>query len=238
MATAKQSSKHANLSEIPEGELQRLREKAKVIQSKIMLDLGFLMHFNKKPTATKAYREEQIKLTKKMTSLKLFQNENLKEQTKRRWTRDAEDGVSGQAEWYLEYSDHDETWKAVNPNKKVAEPIISFKPPPSPSFSKTKKSVETSHNHQQKAMNSKNGPAPGSKARVATAPARSSNKKKSVASPRRPKRLPPPAPLEDFYHSDETTDKKDKKNDDILILTVGGTALILATLFMIFTTIQ
>ena len=146
------------------------------------------MKINRKPTATTADRMKQEDLTKKMIALKLFMQENHKEQTKRRWTRDA-DWVSedGNVEWSLDYSHGDEAWIPTNPNK----------PPPA----------------------------------VKNSPSKAPVKPKSLATSGK-------APLsrDDTQYSDNSATGDD--NQLMILMSVGIVALLLSTVFIIYTTIQ
>jgi len=186
LTTAKQ--RHADLTDIPVSELQRLKDVAKGIQSKIIVDLGHQMNINRKPTATIADRMKQEELTKKMIALKLFMQENHKEQAKRRWTRDA-DWVSedGNVEWSLDYSHGDEAWIPTNPNK----------PPPA----------------------------------VKNSPSKAPVKQKSLATSGKA-----PPSHDDTQYSDH--DSADDDNQLMILMSVGIGALLLSTVFIIYTTIQ
>ena len=259
METPKQSSKHrhsvpkqhhsiSDLHDMPENELQKIRDKASVIHSKMITDLGLVMNRVRKSTVTMTDVKRKEELTKKMISLKLFMAENHKEQAKRRWTREA-DWVSedGKNEWSLDYSHDENAWTATNPNYKPpveSSPVVDeihndeealkakealkyLRPPPNYGASKTSKKpapkkvvqIEPSHNHHQMPVVYKNGP-----------PSPRSGKAKPVTAPKQ-------VLSNNIQHSDDGA-SDDGVDDGQVIMIVGGVALLLALVFMIYTTVQ
>ena len=245
MTTPKQSSRQqhrisdlSDLSHMPDSDLQKIRDKASAIHSKMITDLGMQMNEIRKPTATIRDHKRKEYLTKKMIALKLFMHRNHKEQAKRRWTRDA-DWVSedGQNEWSLDYSHDNNAWTATNPNYKPPAPVadekqidkeaLKYLAPyyPAPKTSKNpapKKGVqvEPSHDHHQIPVVYNNGPA---------APARSGKVK--------PLSTSKPAISNDIQHSDDADDDNDIDDGEVIMI-IGGVALLLALIFMIYTTVQ